>query len=431
VQHSSKREGDGKTRPANDTPDADSRDREAHVASQADGALAEEADRLREAVEELRVLNEVALALGLADDLDALLRELVRHSLRALHAEQGVIVLVEEHAGAVGGARTLVRTRAFTTGGEPLRPPDALLAWMHHHPKPLGLEAPLLDSRFGEAWPPEVRSVLAAPMLVGGRLVAVLTLYNKRDAPAFSSGDVRLLAIIAAQSAQVVERTRLAEARAEAEAERARVLRVFGQHTAPAVVEAILREGAETGPGKRQHVAVMFVDLRGFTARSEGWAPEEAVAYLNAFFEVAVEAVHGRRGVVHQLLGDGFMALFGAPVPYPGDCDDAVAAALDIVQAVEAACAAGRLPPTRVGIGLHAGEVVAGMVGSPAHREYKVTGDVVNVAARIEKLNRPLEARVLISEAVGARLSTSPSMDPLGPVELEGRAEPVVLFRLA
>jgi GAF domain-containing protein len=170
----------------------------------------------------------------------------VKRSLSAVGAEQGVIVLADEEEGEVGDARTLVRTHAAATAREALRPHEAVLGWMHQELHPLLLDDPAADPRFrGVVWPPTLRSLLAVPMLVGGRLTGVLSLYNKREAGAFTEDDARFLTILAAQSALVVERARLAEEAARAEAERDRLLHAFGQAAGPAVAEAIRREGVE------------------------------------------------------------------------------------------------------------------------------------------------------------------------------------------
>jgi class 3 adenylate cyclase len=305
------------------------------------------------------------------------------------------------------------------------RPGQRLLAWMQQHKRPLRLGDPVGDTRFDETSPVEaVRSVLCAPLLVRGRLIGVLTLYNKKAASGFTEEDERLLGIIAAQSAQVVQNTRL-------NAERSRILTIFGQHTAPAVVEALLREGAGLA-SERRHVCVMFLDIRGFTAFAEQHAPEQVVDYLSRLFEVMIDQVNRHHGIVHQLLGDGFMALFGAPVSYGNDCQHALDASLAMLRRVRAMGRSEAIPPTRLGIGLHAGEVVAGLVGSPIHREYKVTGDVVNLAARIEQMNKPLGTQLLVSEAVwqAADRRRLPAR-ALGAVDVPGRAEPITLYQLA
>ncbi len=382
---------------------------------------ASEIDRLRRSVDELALLNEVAVAIGSARDLDAAVHALVRRSLQAIGAAQGVVTLVDRQSGASGA--TFVRTAIGS--GSAFRPDEALLGWMGLHRRTLRLDAPHDEAPFASFdWDDSVETVLCAPLIAHARFLGVLTLYNKRDGGTFSEGDARLLTILAMQSAQTLDA-------AQREAERTRILNVFGRHTAPAVVDELLRHEADP-PVRRIAVCVMFLDVRGFTTFAEGSEPEAVVEFLNRFFGLTIDAVTSRGGIVHQLLGDGFMAIFGAPLSTPDDCTNAVEAALDIVARVEAEVATGRLRPTRVGIGLHAGEVVAGTVGSAQHKEYKVTGDVVNVASRVEGLNKELEAQVLATGAVWKRLPPGRfEAEALGPVPLRGRAEDIELHRLA
>lgn len=167
-------------------------------------------------------------------------------------------------------------------------------------------------------------------------------------------------------------------------------------------------------------------------AFSEQHAPEEVVDYLNTLFEFMINLVNRYHGIIHQLLGDGFMAIFGAPLSHGNDSQNAVKAALAIIDRVRAACAANRIPPTRVGIGLHAGEVVAGTVGSVIHKEYKVTGDVVNLAARIEQLTKRYDAQLLVSEAVWKALEPDRFEGAsIGAVDVRGRAGTVHLYKMA
>ncbi len=386
-----------------------------------DALLAENA-RLRRAVEELSVLNAAATAMAQATDLAGALEALVHRAAQAARAEQGAIALVDETAG--GPAVTLVRSAASSGEHDAIRAGVSLVGWIQRERRPLLVADVETDARFrGASWPAAVRSVVAAPLLVRGRLVGVLALYNRRGGGAFTDEDAHLLGILGAQSAQAVEQMRLGE-------ERARIVDLFGQHTNPAVVEVLLAAAGEVAV-RRQDVCVMFLDLRGFTLLSEAWEPEAVVAYLNVFFEIAVGAVHRHGGLVHQLLGDGFMALFGVPEADPAAPRRAVRAAREILADVEAACTAGTLAETRLGIGIHAGEAVTGPVGSSVHREYKVTGDVVNVTARIEKLCKASGACLLVSEAVWERLGDEATGEPLGLLPLDGRRAPVEVYKLA
>ena len=169
----------------------------------------------------------------------------------------------------------------------------------------------------------------------------------------------------------------------------------------------------------------MFLDIRNFTTFAESAEPEQVVDYLNRLFHLSTSVVADRGGIVHQLLGDGFMAFFGPPVGHDDDCLRAVEAAMTIVERVEAACASGDLPPTSLGIGLHSGEVVAGTVGSDYHKEYKITGDVVNSALRVEGLNKEYDSRVLVTGPVWRGVPEGRfEATPLGSVVLRGLPPP-------
>ena len=213
--------------------------------------------------------------------------------------------------------------------------------------------------------------------------------------------------------------------------ERARIIGVFGQHVSPEVVEHLVG-GEADAKGELREVCVMFFDIRGFTAFAEKRNAEEVVAYLNTIFESAVEAVADRRGIVNKFLGDGFMAVFGAPIADGNPCAAAVDAGLDVLDRVDRLVRAGRIPPTRVGLGLHAGPAIVGNIGSARRKEYTVIGDVVNLASRVEALNKELGSLMLVTEEVwkagGSARATPVAREPL---RVRGREAPVRIFQLA
>jgi len=211
--------------------------------------------------------------------------------------------------------------------------------------------------------------------------------------------------------------------------ERNHVLSIFGQHVSPAVADHLVALGTELG-GELRFVCVMFLDIRNFTAFSEKRPPEQVVGYLNALFEPMVETVNRHQGIINKFLGDGFMAVFGAPIADARECDHAVAAALQILAEVAAQVQAGAIPATRVGIGIHAGQALTGTVGSASRKEYTVIGDVVNLASRIEALNKEHDTQLLVSAPVAAR-SGRKGMTPLGAMGVRGRTEPVDIFKVA
>src|SRR3954451_6785671 len=188
------------------------------------------------------------------------------------------------------------------------------------------------------------------------------------------------------------------EASIAASSARDRVTNLFGQHVSPQVVERLLVAGAGASSEAR-HVAVMFVDFRNFTGGARLRTPQQVVDRLDGVFAVLVEILDRHSGIVNKFLGDGFLALFGAPIEDPQAARRAVAAAREMLEAM-AENNAGNEWPLRIGIGIHMGNVVAGNVGSPRRKEYTVIGDTVNFAARLESLNKEFGSQVLISADV-------------------------------
>ncbi|MEW5734298.1 MAG: adenylate/guanylate cyclase domain-containing protein [Thermodesulfobacteriota bacterium] len=211
-----------------------------------------------------------------------------------------------------------------------------------------------------------------------------------------------------------------------------RVRQVFGQHVSPEVVESLLANRDQAIEESERTVCVLFFDIRSFTRMSESMAPGEVIGYLNTLFGALVECVNRHHGIINKFLGDGFLAIFGAPVELGNPCDNAVAAALEILETTDRVTRENRLPETRVGIGCHAGPVVTGTVGSALRKEYTVIGDTVNLASRIESENKNLGSSLLVSQAVYEALSRKPSRAiDLGETPVRGRKNPVRLFRLA
>jgi adenylate cyclase len=211
--------------------------------------------------------------------------------------------------------------------------------------------------------------------------------------------------------------------------DRNRIVGVFGQHVSPAVVDRLIAARADARSEVRE-VCVMFVDVRNFTAFSENKSPEEVVGYLNTIFALMVASIDRHHGIVNKFLGDGIMAIFGAPLDDGNACKNALEAALEILSGVDAAVASGHLQPTRLGIGVHAGPVVIGDIGSPQRKEYTVIGDVVNVASRVEALNKELGSRLLVTEEVWRAGGEGLESRERAPLTVRGRKAPVQIYEL-
>lgn len=213
--------------------------------------------------------------------------------------------------------------------------------------------------------------------------------------------------------------------------EKNRIIGMFGQHVSPAVVGKLLEQKGELGSETR-YVCMLFLDLRNFTKFSESRSPEEVVNYLNTLFDFMIDCINGNKGIINKFLGDGFMAVFGAPFSDGEDCRNAVNAAHAIIARLDEEVRAGRIPDTKVGIGIHAGQAVTGNVGSPQRKEYTIIGDVVNLASRIEQLNKSYGSQILVSEEVWNAIDISAyQTEDLGTVAIRGHSGTVHIYKLA
>lgn len=136
--------------------------------------------------------------------------------------------------------------------------------------------------------------------------------------------------------------------------ERKQLMNIFGQHVSPEVVDKLLNQNVEI-ESEVKHVCVMFLDIRNFTSFSENKSPVEVVNYLNTLFEFMIEIVNRNNGIINKFLGDGFMAVFGAPITNGKDCVNAVNASKEILEKVNEYNQSAKIPPTKIGIGLHSG----------------------------------------------------------------------------
>jgi adenylate cyclase len=214
--------------------------------------------------------------------------------------------------------------------------------------------------------------------------------------------------------------------------EREEIRETFGRYVSPQVRDEILTGRAKLEGGLRD-VSILFADLRGFTAWVESTDPTVVVADLNAYFTEMDAAIRDNGGLVLQFIGDEIEAVFGAPNADGSHADHAVAAALAMQERLDAWNVARRAsgkPELYHGIGIHSGKVVAGSIGSASRMSYSLVGDVVNVASRIQSLNKELGTRVLVSAATCQNLSVKPPMRPFPSVRVKGRVAEVEVFAI-
>ena len=205
--------------------------------------------------------------------------------------------------------------------------------------------------------------------------------------------------------------------------QRERLREAFGVFVDPDLAERVLEEGPDLS-GEEIDVSILFMDIRGFTAFAERSEPREVVARLNDLFSGVVPIVLAQEGHANKFIGDGLMAVFGAPNRLTDHADRAVAAGLAIVRLVRDRWG-GEL---RVGVGINSGPVVVGTVGGGGRLDFTVIGDVVNTAARVESATRDTGDDILITDATRGLLAEDQLWEARRPIDLKGKSRSIELF---
>ena len=206
--------------------------------------------------------------------------------------------------------------------------------------------------------------------------------------------------------------------------------KLFRTFATPQVAEQLLRDGFSLG-GKYVTASIMFADIRSFTSLSEKQEPAEIIELLNDYFALMFDAVTANNGTVNQMQGDGFMAIFGAPAYYENHREQAVNAALEMVELLKAfneQRVMQNKAEVRIGIGIATGNVIAGYTGTQHRATYTCVGDTVNLAARIESHTKIAGKPILIDQYTREGLSGSVQTEDLGDVIFKGKQQAIRVF---
>jgi len=196
------------------------------------------------------------------------------------------------------------------------------------------------------------------------------------------------------------------------------------------VADDLQRSGFSIG-GRRIEATVMFADIRGFTSLAESQPPEETIDLLNNWYALMFDAITSQGGVVNQMIGDGLLALFGAPAALPGRELAAVRAALEMVELVEilnAERASLGKPSIAIGVGIATGPMIAGYTGTKQRATYTCIGDTVNMASRMESHTKTVGRAILIDARTADAMEDRLRLEPLGAVQFRGKVNEVEIF---
>ena len=273
-----------------------------------------------------------------------------------------------------------------------------------------------------------VRSTICAPLFTESGVHGALYADRLDPFSAFKPDDLELISAVAAQTAIAVENVRAHERLAKEEVARANYSRFLPEYVVKQMLEN--PESFKLG-GVTQTITVLFADIRGFTRISEHAQPEKIVQLLNRYFSAMTDIIFAHGGTLDKYLGDGMMALFGAPTVTPKDAANAMSAAVAMQRrmlSINDELRAEGYPEIGVGIGLHTGEVIVGYIGSERRSEYTAIGDTVNTASRLESNAKAGE--ILVSEATAKSAQSRYQLVPRDPISVKNREQPVPLFEI-
>ncbi len=375
--------------------------------------------RLEGLVKIARVVNSIL-------DIDQILDVVMDELLMLVGAERGFVALVNAASQAVEFrvARNLDRR---TLEQPTFAVSRSIVREVFAPRRPLYSMNAARDRRF--ATTPSVqlfglRGVLAVPLLVKADTIGVIYLDSSLRHGSFVESDLEFVSLFANQVAMAIDSARLDQ-------ERRRVHELFEGYVSRELLDDILTRTDLNLAGQVCDCTVMFCDIRGFTGLSEQLSATSLVARLNEFYREMGEIIFRHGGILFTYLGDAIMAVFGAPVARSDDASRAIKAALDMCKRLGELqltwCAQGT-PVFEMGIGLCTGEVVAGDVGFARKREYTVIGDAVNTAARLEKLNKGLGSRIVMSDSTRAAAGAGFPLERLGSVKVRGKSLPMDLW---
>ena len=374
----------------------------------------------------LALLVDIGRELSRHTEIDRLLEKVVDLAFQVMSVDR-VVILMAGPGGELAPRRWRHRTGGDTDAGPPV--PRSVLKKVIDERLAVLIEDAPADRRFagGSILAQRVKSALCAPLLGGlGTVLGLIYLDNQGATHSFSEEDLAFLtafssiAAVAIDNSHLIERTR----------REAVVLANFQRYFAPDLARQIVgAEGEIQLGGDRREVVVLFSDIRGFTPLSEQMSPDEIASLLTEYFSAMVEIVFEHGGTLDKFIGDAVMALWGAPLAGQDDAGQATRAAIAMQRRIDELNAEWGRQGRRtisVGIGLNAGDVFAGNIGSDRRLEYTVIGDAVNTASRL--CSRAGAREILLSAALYRKLAAPPPVRELEPLPLKGKTQAVAVY---
>jgi adenylate cyclase len=381
----------------------------------------------------LILLQQLSDTLGSIYDLPELLRTVLERVFEIIPAERGVILLLNEATSELESEAVKLKDAKDPeeTPAEIQLSHSIIDRVVQEHEALLLMDAQS-DVEFGRQASVValgIRSAMCVPLLYREQLLGVIHLDTANLRHVFQRDHLELLTAIANLTAM-----RIHDARVMREIERAnRQRNNMRRYFSPQFVDKLMAQEAEVEVtvGDRLEVAVLESDIRGFTAMSESMEPQEIVEMLNDYLSEMTKIIFKHDGMIDKYIGDAILAVFGSPFRDPQRAAKAVAAAVDMQNALETwneRRAVRGKKPVYMGIGINGGPVVHGNIGSPQRMEFTVIGDTVNTAARL--CDRAAPGEILVSSPIYEGANDFFDFEVLDPMEFKGKAEPLPVYRV-
>lgn len=383
--------------------------------------------QLRADYERLRLTHELSREIALERDTAKLLEKILASVFKIIRADRGVIFLRDDATGELTPRAMLRRDGAQA----PISVSSTILDHVVRERAAVLTHDAAMDfaaSKGKSMILNRISSAIVAPLLHDTEVLGVLWLDSETLAQ-FQTKDLELVLAIAHQAAMFIEINILGK-KVEAEiVTRERFSRLLSPNIAERVIsgELEVKQGGELV----EECTVFNSDIRGFTRMSESAQPEELVEMLNNYFEVMVDTIFKYEGTLDKFMGDGLMALWGAPVAHPDDTIRSVRCALEMGEVLghyNRRRVEHDQQPLAVGIGIHTGPLVAGYIGSSKALSYTVIGDVANTSARLCSVARA--GQIIVSEMTHDRLGGRFEVEELPPAKVKGKEKPLRIFNV-
>ena len=411
--------------------------RRSHLSIETAVASPEEIKDLRRKAKILELLYEMSKSLGTVFDVKEIFGRATDLIFRGTPADRVVALLADETQDGKIRANTLVSVGVKTRDEKLAKLTEKLTISRTITQKVMREKVALLsqdaktDAQFSGAdsiVSQGVRSTICAPLITASDVHGVLYADRLDPFAAFSPDHLELISAVAAQTAVTVETVKAHRRLAREEVARANYSRFMPEY----VVKQLLdNPNSFRLGGANQTITVLFADIRGFTALSEREKPEKVVGLLNRYFSAMSDIIFDHGGTLDKYIGDGLMALFGAPSASPADAMNAVKAAVAMQKRLgmlNKELHADGFGEVSIGIGLHTGEATVGYIGTDKRSEYTAIGDTVNLASRLE--SNAAGGQILMSEATATASGNLIPVNPREPLTVKNRVQPVNVFEV-